>query len=208
MRKLALVLVGVLVGGAVGALGLHVGLAAEPQADTLVVCQRPGADLRSPASNGTCPSGYTKTEITETPPAPTTTTTAPPTTVPPTRVTAFHRLSRDAIGGTLMSGDGVVTSLTLQAGAYELTASGSLSIGASSAVCKLQLGSGFELDDTYLHTESGGGPDHRTLHGVFEDDVQFDVVVWCGVLTGPGAADALHTWQLTATRIDDVQSAI
>jgi hypothetical protein len=63
MRKVALVLAGLLIGGAIS---WQVAIAQDGTPLT-TLCTRTGADVRTPASNGSCPSGYTKVVI----PAPT-----------------------------------------------------------------------------------------------------------------------------------------
>jgi hypothetical protein len=183
MRKLALVLLGVLV----GALGLQVGLAAEPQADTLTVCQRPGADLRSPATNGTCPSGYTKTEITE--------------TSPDEDLTYF---AYDFVfGASLTENDGIVTSLTLPAGSYTVMASGRMSSSEGAVDCRLA--DAYEtLDYARLLSLPGAEIPHETLSGSITRTQPGAVSVICAGLTGSGAPTSLHDWRINATQVDRI----
>ena len=188
MSRLTRTIGAVVAGGVIGTLGWHVALAADPQVDTLVVCQRPGADLRSPAANGTCPSGYTKTEITETPPSP---------------VRGYH--ARGVRSGSDLAQNTEVVDLDLPNGTYSILATGSFYDPAGGTVqCVLAHG-GDEPAQVHLETSSDSwSSDEGAMSAVVEVTGNGPVQVYCYPPEGPDWLWSSHDWQITATQLDQL----
>ena len=183
MRRVLMALVA---GAAVGAFGWQVGFAAEPALDTLAVCERPGSDVRSPSSTGACPSGYRKTEITET---------GPRTTNP-----AYAKQGSAPIGPG--ADDVPVVSMTLPPGAYVITATGlygSFSPVPTMILCVLA--GPDRLAHTFGHAP-GSGPASSSMTVAHELEVVTTLLLQCSLPSGDGRGMA--EWELTAVRVDGI----
>lgn len=196
MRKVSVLLVGLLVGAIVGAVGWQVGFAVEPQVDTLVVCERTGVDLRSPAANGTCPSGYTKKEITETLPNPVTVWTA----------------SGTANGLPIGSSSPVtIASISLAPGTYSVVATGNFSPNGgtdASITCDLD-GFNGQLDRVNISRPAdeknlGDGTTPAAMSGVNTLSVADTISVRCFDAVGGDQDVRAVFWHLAVTRVDSL----
>jgi hypothetical protein len=193
MRRIGVLGVGLVVGTLIGALGWQMGFAAEPPLDTLVVCERAGADLRSPATNGTCPSGYRRTEISET-----LSTTNPAYTDSGTAF--FSDLSEDT--------DVTVLAVPVPAGDYVISAVGEFAsndANPQAMSCQIVAGS-LSVDTGILSLPDGDVEDNRDRWNTTRAesfDVPTTIEVRCRKDGGAGTAGGA-VWELTAERVDEI----
>ena len=183
MRKAAVLVVGMLIGGVVGAVGWQVAFAVPAPLDTLVVCERAGSDLRSPATNGSCPSGYTKKEITETAPSETT----------------VWNLSEQIIGP--LGGTSELAGIDVPAGTYAAVATGYiLATGPTSMVCRLSDNEDNQFGPFVDLRRGDGATAHGALSGVVTVPAATIIFVACDAPT-PLPVEAVE-WDLTLTPVD------
>jgi hypothetical protein len=194
MRKVSVLLVGLVVGAVVGAVGWQVGFAVEPPVDTLVVCERPGTDLRSPAANGTCPSGYTKKEITET---------------TPDSDPIFQASSPAPVGAATLLTNTLVASLNVPEGAYLITASGTITdtevnLDGAQTTCDLRLGP-TSLDTIHVRAGNTGFlVSEWTMTGAAELSSAGTLTVHCSPVSNDANSSSTYAWTITAVQGDSL----
>jgi hypothetical protein len=187
MRKVALVLAGVVIGGAVGVAGWQVAFAAP--VDTITVCTRPGTDVRSPSTNGTCPSGYTKTEIGDGAQNP----------VYDSSGFQIDYLTKEVRVDA-------VPPLQLPVGDYTVVANGRFSAGEGTAIlrCWVVLESGQEVAfGIGQHTEPDVG-ENITLANSFTQEVAGTARLVCEVVEATDVTDVESAFDLVITRVSSI----
>jgi hypothetical protein len=203
MRKAALLLAGMLIGGAVGVTGWQIADAGP--IDTITVCTRPGTDVRTPATNGTCPSGYTKTEISDgedgqdgLPGA---------DAENPAWVSSgfFQDYTDDPLDS-----QAVIPAFDLPPGSYTAVAHGNFEAGVGSAELTCFLTKGPLLGDVGAASGHDVADDRRTPLTIvtwFTHDLAGNLRLRCSALDADDPTEVVSVWRLVVTRVSSINEA-